>query len=138
MKDFLYRLAYKFQQFMAGRNGNDALGYFILITYFVISIVTSFGSNEVTGIIRLLLLVLYLFRFFSKKLSSRRNENQAFLRIYEPIRSYIMKRVHRLQKQKDYKYFKCPNCKAELRVPRGKGNITVTCPKCHTKFDKKS
>lgn len=138
MKDFLYRLAYKFQAFMSGRNGNDALGYFILSVYFLISLFSIGSENNAVGLIRLVLLLLYLFRFFSKKLSSRRNENQAFLRAVEPIRAWVVKKFRRLQKQKDYKYFKCPYCKTELRVPRGKGNITVTCPKCHKSFDKKS
>ena len=31
---------------------------------------------------------------------------------------------------KEHKYFTCPNCKTVCRVPRGKGKIVITCPKC--------
>ena len=31
---------------------------------------------------------------------------------------------------KEHKYFTCKNCKAICRVPVGKGNIVITCPKC--------
>lgn len=31
---------------------------------------------------------------------------------------------------------KCPNCDSKLRVPRNKGKISITCPKCSTSFEK--
>ena len=34
--------------------------------------------------------------------------------------------------------FVCPTCKQKLRVPRGKGKISITCPKCATSFIKKT
>lgn len=138
MKDFLYRLAYRFQSFMYGRNGNDQLGYFTLIVYFIITLIKGNKDNLVISILQLLLMFVYIFRAFSKKLSQRRNENQAFLRMYQPVIKWFRKKFKRAKKMKEYKYFKCPNCHSELRVPRGKGKITVTCPKCHTSFDKKS
>lgn len=40
--------------------------------------------------------------------------------------------------RKTTKYFKCKNCGQMLSVPKGKGKIRVTCPKCHTKVEMKS
>ena len=39
-------------------------------------------------------------------------------------------KIERLMK---FKVVDCPNCKARLRVPRGKGKINITCPKCEFK-----
>ena len=33
---------------------------------------------------------------------------------------------------------KCPKCGQRVRVPRHKGKLLVSCPKCHTKFDARS
>ena len=38
--------------------------------------------------------------------------------------------VYKRQQRKQYKFFKCPMCKQEVRVPRGHGKICITCPKC--------
>ena len=46
--------------------------------------------------------------------------------------------ITRIKQAKQYRFFDCPNCKAHLRVPRGSGNITITCNKCGTKFDRKA
>ena len=35
-------------------------------------------------------------------------------------------------------YLKCPNCGQMLSVPKGKGKIRVTCPKCHAKMETRS
>ena len=37
-----------------------------------------------------------------------------------------------------YSYFRCPQCGQQLRVPRGRGKISITCPKCGHQFIKKS
>ena len=33
----------------------------------------------------------------------------------------------------NYKVLNCPKCNSRLRIPKGKGNLKITCPKC--KFD---
>ena len=65
-------------------------------------------------------------------------ENQKFLKLVEPITSRFKKFKMRMDGRKDYKYFKCKNCKQEIKVPKGKGTIKVTCPKCGEKTIQKS
>ena len=36
------------------------------------------------------------------------------------------------------RYYRCPNCKQTVRVPRGRGKICIKCPKCGEKFIRKS
>ena len=40
--------------------------------------------------------------------------------------------------RKTSKFLKCPSCGQILSVPKGKGKIRVTCPKCHAKVETKS
>ena len=35
-------------------------------------------------------------------------------------------------------FFRCPSCKEVVRVPRGKGKIRITCPRCGYAFEKKT
>lgn len=35
----------------------------------------------------------------------------------------------------DYRVESCPSCKSKLRVPKGKGKIKITCPKCEFKYN---
>ena len=34
----------------------------------------------------------------------------------------------------DYKVVDCPSCKTRLRVPKGKGKLKISCPKCSHSF----
>ncbi|MEG1066114.1 MAG: hypothetical protein RSD85_01035, partial [Erysipelotrichaceae bacterium] len=64
--------------------------------------------------------------------------NVKFMSATQPIRNKVNFMKKKWKDRKDYKYFKCPQCKKNVRVPKGHGNITITCPQCGTKFDKKS
>lgn len=39
---------------------------------------------------------------------------------------------------REHKYFRCPNCGQMLRVPKGKGKISISCRNCGTTFQKKT
>lgn len=39
---------------------------------------------------------------------------------------------------KDYKYFRCPNCGQRLRVARGAGRLRITCRSCGVSFEENS
>jgi len=130
-----------FRKFMYGRYGNDQLNNFVLI----LSLIFCFVGLFFVGTLRLVFTILQLFaiaywflRAFSRNVEKRRRENYAFMKVWNKIKGWfkgVPAFFKRLADRK-HKYFKCPNCKSRLRVPRGRGNITVTCPKCYVKFDK--
>lgn len=42
------------------------------------------------------------------------------------------------KQHKTHAFLKCPQCGQVLSVPKGKGKLIVTCPKCHAKMETKS
>lgn len=122
---------------MYGRYGGDQLNMAMLGAYLVCFLLFSFTNWVIFYLLSLILLGLTLFRMFSRNLAKRREENFKFLRRADPvIRWYHLRRnIHR---DKEHRYFKCPNCGQQLRVPRGKGMITVTCRSCGASFQEKS
>lgn len=125
------------QNFMRGRYGVDQLNFFLLVVAIVISLVVSLFRLPFWWL-SLVFLVLCYFRMFSRNVYKRAGENTKFLRMVYPITSRYKNAKKRWKDRKTYKYYKCPSCKQQMRVPKGKGEITITCPKCHTKFDKRT
>ena len=121
-------------KFMYGRNGIDSLTkdlFYPIIVLLIINIFLSGYARLIVTIIIWVLIIYTYFRMFSKNVSKRRQEAYK----YENKKNYI---ITRFKQRKQYRFFDCPNCKTHLRVPRGTGNITITCNKCGTKFDRKA
>ena len=81
-------------------------------------------------------LVWSLMRSFSRKIDRRRRELDRYLRIKKPIVNFFKLRRNKWRDRKTHVYFKCPKCKAMLRVPKGKGSIIVTCTRCRERIEK--
>ncbi|MBP3686493.1 MAG: hypothetical protein J6J21_05625 [Clostridia bacterium] len=130
------KLAYRFGQFMLGRRGLDNLGIALLVTdvafYFLAN---CFRRNLVLNLafhlVSLAAFVFFVLRFFSRNLGKREAENRRFMSVWTKVKN-------RFRDRKTHVYFKCPACKNTLRVPRGKGNITVTCPVCHEQIKRRT
>lgn len=125
-------------RFMAGRYGSDQLNVFLLVVGVILVFINAFFvRSPILSTIVWLFLVLNIFRTYSRNIYKRRAENDKYLSLTKPIRTRInlIKKNHQ---DKEHKYFLCPNCKQMVRVPKGRGKITITCPKCSQKFDKKS
>ena len=125
------------QRFMYGRYGNDQLNLFLMGLYLLLYlayVVTRFDLFYLAGFV---LLAWSLFRLLSHNIERRRAENARFLHAVNPLLAWLRLRrtIHR---DKEHFYFKCPNCGQQLRVPRGRGNITVTCRSCGASFQEKS
>ena len=124
-------------RFMAGRYGGDQLNLFLVALYFVLYALFRFTRLLALELIGAVILVLGLYRTMSRDLERRRAENLRFLQIVRPIRrrwTGFWTRAH----DREHRYFKCPNCGQQMRVPRGKGRITVHCRTCGAAFEEKS
>ena len=128
-RQFLDRLSAGFRSFMAGRYGTDKLGLTLLVAALVISLISAFIGGVVSLILTLLYYLLMgwaIFRMFSRNTYARYEENRKFLRFFDQL------------KDREHRYFECPKCRQSVRVPRGKGKIAITCPRCREKFIKKT
>ena len=124
-------------RFMAGRYGGDQLNLFLIALYLILYVIFLFTRLLVFELAGTVLLVVSLFRSLSRNLPQRRAENTRFLQIVRPIwRKWtgFRARAH----DKDHRYFKCPNCGQQMRVPKGKGRITVHCRSCGAAVEEKS
>ena len=126
------------RNFMVGRYGPDQLIVALIVLSFVLSIVHGISRFTPILYISYVILALALFRMLSRNISRRRAENDKFIRYWWPIRTKIVQVFSNFKDRKTFKYFSCPSCVNTLRVPRGKGKLQVTCPKCGERFLKKT
>ncbi len=126
-------LMQKFQRFMMGRYGTDQFSLALLILGLVLSLCGMLFFRPLYFLADALY-VYTLFRFFSRNIAARQRENQWFFKVWRPIGNWAGLQRRKFAQRKEYKYFKCPHCKQQLRAPRGRGAIEVTCQKCHTVF----
>lgn len=124
------RIGSGLRNFMRGRYGSDKLNTALLI----VGVISCFlamlvGTNAVGFVLTLLSYVLMgvvLFRMLSRNTYKRYQENRRYLRLWDQL------------KDKEHRYFDCPRCRQQIRVPRHKGKISITCPKCREKFIRKT
>ena len=128
----------KLYQFMSGRNGNDQLGLAFLVAALVLNIAFRCTGLYLLGLVAMVLVFIVIYRMLSRDLSKRQEENRRFLHLWSDARTNFCNWKTRKAQSKDYKFFTCPSCKNILRVPRGKGKIQITCPKCGQRFSGKS
>ena len=126
------------KKFMAGRYGGDQLSLTLLGISIFISILASILHSQVLAIVYIIPLGSVLYRMFSKDIAKHYQENMKFLNKWNSIKRKVNNKIQHIKSLKHYKYYKCSNCKQTLRVPRGKGKISITCPKCKTVMIKKS
>ena len=124
------------RKWMYGRYGVDTLNNCLFIFY-LITFVISLLYYPIRAL-SLLFALLFIYRTFSKQYYKRRAENELFLRKTTKIRKWYHRQKNKYQYRHTHKYFKCPHCHQYLRVPKGKGDITITCPKCHQQFDRRT
>ena len=119
---------------MYGRNGFDALSIALLLAALILNCINkvTYALAHVTLLYGLLSLPVYalffysLFRVLSHNLPARRAE----LRKWQTFLTRL--------KDRENRYFHCPNCKQTVRVPRNRGKLNIRCPKCGERFTRKT
>ena len=129
-RQFMAKLSASFRAFMAGRYGTDRLNMVILCAGLVASLLSVWIKaapfNLIFWALSYGLMIWAIFRSLSRNTYKRYQENRKFLQIIDRV------------KDRDHRYFDCPKCRQMVRVPRGKGKIAITCPRCKEKFVKKT
>lgn len=122
------------RRFMMGRYGGDQLSLALIIFSVLLSLIAQIIRIPVLGFISYIPLCISIYRILSRDTSRRSMENYKFAMFMSPVYSWFKKTHYHIVDSKTHRYFKCPNCKAKLRVPKGKGKIVITCPICKTEF----
>ena len=135
---FLEKMKNSMARFMQGRHGVDNLGMFTLIAGLVCSIIASFTGIGLLSLIGFALYVWTVFRMFSRNQEARAKENRKYIDLTSGWKTKWTQFLRRMKNRKDYKYFKCPNCKVLLRLKRGCGEKEITCVRCNHKFTQKA
>ena len=126
------------RNFMMGRYGPDHLNVAMIAVSLILNLVNGFIHIALLMYISYILLILAFFRMMSRNIARRRAENDRFIRYWWPIRTKASRAFANFKHRKTHKFIKCPSCGNTLRVPRGKGKLQITCPKCGERFFKKT
>lgn len=126
----MQKLKAAFARFMMGRYGTDKLNMLLLLIGLAVTVVAMFVRNDLADLLMMLisygLMGVVIFRCLSRNIYKRYQENRKYLLLLQRL------------KDREHRYFDCPKCRQQVRVPRGKGKISITCPKCREKFIRKT
>lgn len=128
----------KLIRFMQGRYGADQFTRFLIGVSCVCMFLSIFSKRHILYYLALIILLFTYYRVLSKNHTARYKENQAYLKYLTIFKNTLHISKEEQAQRKQYHIYRCPKCRQKIRIPRGKGKIAVTCPKCHTEFMKKS
>lgn len=128
----------RMQRFMAGRYGNGQLNQFIFIVAIISMVLEIITRQSLFYTLTLVLLILAYVRVFSRNINKRYEENMKFLQKKDAILNKFRRQKYYAAQRRNFHIYTCPQCKQKIRIPKGKGKISITCPKCRTSFIKKS
>ena len=146
----ILKMMNRLRNFMYGRYGMDGLNVCLWVFALAVMLIASVFSfiPSIPGVVSLILrivstvlLVLTIFRSFSRNIAARQKENYSFMKIWNKVKQFF-RRIKAAfiprPDRKTHKYFRCPKCSQKVRVPKGKGKIAIKCPKCGEKFIRKT
>ncbi len=136
MKDVIDHIGEGVRNFMMGCYGVDDFAKRTLIVTLILFILSLFFGSRILYLLAVAGDILSWYRMLSKDQARRLAENQRYLHIEKGFLRVLDRQKKRLDGTRDFCFFKCPNCGQEVRVPKGVGHIRITCPKCHTQFDR--
>lgn len=145
-----------FRRFRGIRNGFDSLALTSIVTALILVIVSAVTRNGIVYLLALPFLFYGVFRIFSNDRAKRAYENEQFVGFFRSVRetfrnagwktrAFCTETWRRIRygrnREEDaaaYRIYSCPGCHQKVRVPRGRGRIEITCPKCGRTFIRKS
>ena len=131
------KLMYKMANFFQGRYGIDELYKFLFILFWIIAILSIFIRNPIIYLLEILICVFMFYRSLSRNIYKRQSENMRYLKMRDKVKGKITLQKRKWSERKTHIYRKCPNCKAEIRLPKKRGKHVCTCPRCKKDFEVK-
>ncbi len=128
----------KLRRFMIGRYGTDGLNQFLSIASLVLLFIAIVSRIRLFTWLSAAPLLFCCYRTFSRNISKRTEENYKFYTLKDRVDNKFRGLKEQWANRKVYHYYRCPQCRQKLRVPRGRGRIQISCPRCGTQFIKKS
>ncbi len=129
-------------RFMQGRYGVDQFTNFLVFSALVMVVMEMFIKNSfihfLFNTLSVAAIVYAYFRMLSRNHSKRYSEYERYMKFHNGIKFFFARQRSHMQQRRTHHIYKCPQCKQGIRVPKGKGRIAITCPKCHTEFIKRS
>lgn len=127
----------KFYRFMQGRYGVDTFNQHLLYFIIALFIINLIFNSAIISILSYVLWFFVLTRFLSRNTTKRYQENVAYLELIKPITLFVAL-VKKQTSDRNNKYYRCKKCKQLVRVPKGRGKIIITCPKCKNSFERRT
>ncbi len=131
IRAFMSRLTY-------GRYGSDQLGKAILYASIILLFLSFALGIRLFQTLSIAGYAWAIFRIFSRNTAKRHAENALYLQKTGKLRTEIRQARVRFRNRRQYKYFRCPSCRIRMRLTRGCGEKSVTCPNCKNVFHVKA
>lgn len=142
---FIKNIFEKLRNLLFVANGFDELSRFLLKTGAIVLLLGVILRAPLVSWIGFAIILFFYIRTFSKNKQKYYQQNRTFLRYKRQFTAFFYHQKTKVQKQKNrweqrktHRFYKCPSCGQKIRVPKGRGKISITCPSCSTKFVKKS
>ena len=136
MNNFFSNLGRRIRNGMIGRYGIDEFSRFLMIAGVVLLFMGIFKPLAFLAIPAWILVIYAYFRCFSRNVVKRSSERDRYLRISGRFKGKFELIGRMWKERKTHKYYRCSRCRTMVRVPKGKGRIAITCPKCRNEFIK--
>ncbi|MBQ6663501.1 MAG: hypothetical protein IJM69_08185 [Firmicutes bacterium] len=138
MNNWRWKLQNLLIKLFAGRYGIDELGRVLYLAGLVLLIGNAFLRNGLLSMLTTVILFYGLFRMYSKNIPARQQENARFLGWKQKLTGKASLTRSRFRDRKEYRYFRCEKCNQMVRVPKGKGEIEIRCPRCGNSFRRRT
>ena len=138
MNNIFRNLVYKVRSFMNGRYGLDELSKFLVISGMIMMVLSSVFNVRILYYLSAVLYVVGFVRCFSFNFYSRQRERTIYLSVKKKFSDRLKLYKKIFAERRQFKYFKCKNCGAYWRVPKGRGKVEISCRNCKTKMIKKT
>ena len=138
----LVKLKKSIYNFMQGRYGIDTLGDYMIRFGMLLIIINLFVKSAFLSLLILILVIYTYVRILSKNYEKRSRQNEWFLDHTEGFRNklegFLRKQSVHARIRRTHRIFVCPGCRQKIKVPKGKGKVVITCPKCRVEFTRKT